>query len=78
MTEAERDVIKWACNLTEAIVAGSYNLPEPMNIAINMLQDAVWKLSRARGWDSPKDGCGKDFLDEKEKYWKELNEKLKS
>ena len=44
MTKAEKNVVQWACQLAEAIVAGTYGLPKPMNIAVNSLQDAVLDL----------------------------------
>ena len=78
MTKAEENVVQWACQLAEAIVAGTYGLPRPMNIAVNSLQDAVWDLVKERGWQSPKDGCGHEFLEEEKKYWQEVEDKLKN
>lgn len=77
MTEAEENVVQWACQLAESIVAGMYGLPKPMNIAVNSLQDAVWNLVEERGWKSPKDGCSAEFLEEEKKYWQEVEDKLK-
>lgn len=77
MTKAEENIIQWACNLTEAVVAGDYHLPKPMNIAINNLQDAAWDLAKERGWSSPKNGCSKEFLDCKSEYWTEIENKLR-
>lgn len=78
MTKAEENVVQWACNLAEAIVAGDHRLPRPMNIAINSLQDAVWDLADERGWMSPKDGCSAEFLEEKKQYWQEVEDKLRN
>ena len=77
MTKAEENIIQWACNLAEVVVAGDYHLPKPMNIAINNLQDAVWDLVKERSWQSPKDGCSHEFLEEKKKYWQEVEDKLR-
>ena len=77
MTKAEENVIQWACNLAEAIVAGDYKLPTPLCRAINEMGDAVWDLARERGWQSPKDGCSKEFLEFEAKYWKDLEDKIK-
>ena len=68
MTKAEENVVQQAYHLVEAIVAGTYGLPRPMNITVNSLQDAVWDLVKERGWQSPKDGCSYEFLEEKKKY----------
>ena len=78
MTKAEENGVQWACQLAEAIVAGTYGLPRPMNIAVNSLQDAVWDLVKERGWQSPKDGCSREFLEEEKKYWQEVEDKLKN
>lgn len=78
MTKAEENVVQWACQLAEAIVAGTYGLPKPMNIAVNSLQDAVWDLVKERGWRSPKDGCSHEFLEEEKKYWQEVEDKIKN
>lgn len=78
MTKAEENVVQWACQLAEAIVAGTYGLPKPMNIAVNSLQDAVWDLVKERGWRSPKDGCSYEFLEEEKKYWQEVEDKIKN
>jgi hypothetical protein len=78
MTKNEEEVIQWACHLAEAIVAGSYGLPRPLNIAVNTLQDKVWDLAKERGWKSPKDGCSPEFLEEEKKYWQEVEDKLKN
>jgi hypothetical protein len=78
MTKAEENVVQWACQLAEAIVAGTYGLPKPMNIAVNSLQDAVWDLVKERGWQSPKDGCSHEFLEEEKKYCQEVEDKIKN
>lgn len=78
MTDKEKKVVEWAFNLAHAIVSGDYRLPKPMNIAINSLQDAVWDLVKERGWQSPKDGCSHEFLEEEKKYWQEVEEKVKA
>lgn len=78
MTKAEEEVVQWACNLAEAIVAGTYSLPAPMNIAVNSLQDAVWDLVKERGWKSPEDGCSHEFLKYEKKYWHEVENKLRN
>lgn len=78
MTKAEENVVQWACQLAEAIVAGTYGLPKPMNIAINSLQDAVWDLVKERGWQSLEDGCSHEFLEEEKKYWQEVEDKLRN
>ena len=78
MTKVEDNVIQWACNLTEAIVAGNPKLPKPMIIAINSLQDAVWDLVNERGWKSPKDGCSPEFLEKEKAYWEDVENKLKN
>lgn len=77
MTKAEENVVQWACNLAEAVVAGDYKLPKPMNIAINGLQDAAWDLANERGWTSPKDGCSEEFLMRKSVYDSDIEECLK-
>ena len=77
MTKAEENVVQWACQLAEAIVGGTYHLPRPMNIAINSLQDAAWDLAKERSWQSPKDGCSAEFLEEEKKYWQEVEDKLR-
>ena len=77
MTKAEEDVIQWACNLTEAVVAGDYKLPRPMNIAINGLQDAVSVLADERGWRTISEGCGETFIAKKKEYWDEVEAKLR-
>ena len=77
MTKAEEDVIQWACNLAEAVVAGDYRLPRPMNIAINGLQDAVSVLADERGWRTTSEGCGEMFLARKKEYWDEVEAKLR-
>lgn len=77
MTEAEENVIQWACNLAEAIVAGDYKLPAPMCRAINELQDAVHDMAWERGWKTIKDGCSQEFLEYSAKYWSDLEAKLK-
>ena len=77
MTKAEENVVQWACQLAEAVVGGTYHLPRPMNIAINSLQDAAWDLAKERGWQSPKDGCSAEFLEEEKKYWQEVEDKLR-
>ena len=78
MTKAEENVIMWACNLAEAVVAGDYHLPKPMNIAINSLQDATWDLAKERGWTTPVDGCSLDFLEMQKTYWEEVENKLRT
>lgn len=78
MTKIEENVIQFACQMVESIVAGNYNLPRPMNIAINSLQDAVWDLVKERGWLSPKDGCSIRFLEEKKQYWQEVEARIKA
>lgn len=67
MTENEKKVIQWAFNLTEAIVAGDYHLPKPMNIAINELQSAAWDLAKEMGSD-PGKLCSEDFKKEISEY----------
>ena len=76
MTNAEEEVIKWACNLAKSVVAGDYHLPSPMCIAVNTLQDKVWDLAKERGWSSLSDGCSEDFLAEEKKYWKDVDKKI--
>ena len=44
MTPKEKEVITQAFNMAFSIVAGDWRLPEPMNVAINRLQDAVFDL----------------------------------
>lgn len=77
MTEKEENVIKWAFNLATSVVAGDYNLPRPMNIAINGLQDAVWELSREMGLENVRAGCSKEFLRKEDEYWDEVREMLR-
>lgn len=78
MTKAEENVIQWACNLAEAVVAGDYHLPKPMNIAINNLQDATWDLAKERGWKTPVDGCSQNFLEMQKAYCADVENKIKN
>ena len=78
MTKAEENVVQWACNLVEAIVAGNYKLPKPMNIAINSLQDATWDLAKERGWTTPTDGCSQNFLEMQKTYREDVENKIKN
>ena len=78
MTDKEREVIEWACNLARSVVPGNYGVPNPMCIAVNKLQDKVHALADERGWKSVEEGCSKEFLDMEKSYWKELEEKLKT
>lgn len=77
MTDKEKHVIECACNLAESVVAGRGGLPRPMNIAVNSLHHAVWDLVKERGWQSPKDGCSNEFLEEEKKYWQEVEDNLR-
>ena len=77
MTKEEEKVIQEAFNLTDAIVAGDYDMPGPMTLAINLLQDAVHELAMKRKI-SVKDGCSQDFLETKAKWIKDVQEKLLS
>ena len=77
MTKNEENVIQWAFNLTVAIVAGDYHLPSPMSRAINEVQDAVWDLAKERGITID-DGCSEEFKEFKDKFWKDVIEKLKN
>lgn len=78
MTDKEKAVIQWAFNLTDAIVAGDYRMPEPMNVAINSLQDAVFELATERGMHNPKEGCSKEFLEREEKFWHDVENSIKA
>lgn len=76
LTEREQNVLTWAFNLAHSIVAGDYNLPKPMNFAINGLQDALWELVEERGMDDLNSGCSPDFLKLNDEYWNIVREKL--
>ena len=76
MTKKEENVIQWAFNLASSVVAGDYNLPRPMNIAINGLQDAVWDLVRERKMLNVRAGCSKEFLRKESEYWNEIQDIL--
>ena len=76
MTDREQNVIQCAFNLADAIVAGEYNLPKPMILAINQLQDAVWGVANERGV-SVKNCVSYDFRKYKDQYWKDVEDELK-
>jgi len=76
MTEKEENVVQWAFNLAASVVAGDYNLPRPMTLAINGLQDAVWELAREHKMSDVRAGCSKEFLAETDAYWDEVQEML--
>lgn len=76
MTDREQNVIQCAFNLADAIVAGDYNLPAPMNLAINQLQDAVYGVANERGVNVT--NCvSYDFKKYKDQYWKDVENELK-
>lgn len=74
LTQKEQNVLTWAFNLAQSIVAGDYKLPKPMNYAINNLQDAVHDLAEARGI-TVEDGCSSDYLAFCRGYWDGVREK---
>lgn len=75
MTDKEKNVIQWAFNLTEAIVAGDYRLPRTVNVAINKLQDAAWELAGERG-STPEKLCSRDFRKELTEYRSSMEKRL--
>ena len=75
LTENEMDVIAWAFNFAHSIVAGDYHLPNPMNYALNNLQDAVFQLALERGI-SIEDGCTGEYLGFHKDYWDGVKERL--
>lgn len=76
MTDKNDDVFTWACNLTDAIVAGDYKLPKEMTFAMNMLQDAVYdELNRKHL--RLKDCVSKDFSTFKDKARKEREDAIR-
>lgn len=76
MTRMEATVIQKAFNLAESVVAGDWNLPKPMNVAINELQDAVHELASARGLKSLSDGCSEEFIKMRDAYYEEMEHAL--
>ena len=75
LTKNEKKVIAWAFNVAHSIVAGDYHLPQPMNYAINNLQDAVHELAHDRGI-SVKEGCSDEYLGFSEGYRRGVVEKI--
>lgn len=76
MTNMEAAVVQKAFNLAESVVAGDWNLPKPMNVAINELQDAVFELASARGLKSVSGGCSEEFLRMRDAYYEEMEHAL--
>ena len=70
MTKAEENVVQWACQLAEAIVAGTYGLSRPMNIAVNSLQDAILDLVKESGSSRQKLVASRKAKKEYETYLK--------
>lgn len=75
MTKAEENVIQKAFNMTDAIVAGSYDIPKPMVYALNQLQDSVYDLLNERD-AKLKDCISSDFKEFSDKYWKKVDDRL--
>lgn len=75
MTEAEKNVIQWAFNMTDSIVAGTYDIPKPMVYALNQLQDATYDLLNERD-AKLKDCISSDYKEFKDKYWKDLEDRI--
>lgn len=71
MTKAEENVIQKAFNMTDAIVAGSYDIPKPMVYALNQLQDSVYDLLNERNIGI-KDCISPDYKEFRDKYWKKV------
>jgi len=76
MTPKEKEVITQAFNMAFSVVAGDWRLPEPMNVAINRLQDAVFDLAAARGI-KVQEGCSKEFLEYNQGYWRGVEESIR-
>lgn len=77
MTKAEEELVQWAFNLTDAIVAGDYKIPRPMIWALNHLQDAAWTVAKERD-STPAGLASEEYLKVKRDYWAEVERKLQS
>lgn len=77
MTKAEENVIQKAFNLTDSIVAGSYDIPKPMVYALNQLQDAVYDLLNERK-SKIEDCISSEYKEFHDKYWKKVEDNLEN
>ena len=75
LTKAEEKVIQWAFNVADSIVAGNYNIPQPMIFAINRLQDAAWDVAKERG-STPRDLASEEYRKVADEYWGGVYERL--
>lgn len=69
-------IIQRSIDLTDSIVAGSYNMPKPMTWALNMLQDSVFDYANENDI-CIKDKLSYEYKQIKDDYWKEVDNKLK-
>ena len=76
MTKSEEEVIQWAFNLADSIVAGVSNIPTPMVYAINKLQDAAWDVAKERG-TTPSKLVSAEYKKVHDDYWADVERKIR-
>ena len=76
MTKNEEEVVQWAFNVADSIVAGISNLPTPMVYAINKLQDAAWEVAKERG-TTPSSLVSADYKKVHDDYWTNLEREIR-
>ena len=75
MTKSEENVIQWAFNLADSIVAGVSSIPTPMVYAINKLQDAAWDVAMERG-TTPSKLVSEEYKEVHDEYWADVERKV--
>lgn len=70
--ELKQMIVQRAFDVTDSIVSGEYNIPKPMILAINLLQDAVHEYAREANINVASN-VSSDYREFRDSYWKKIN-----
>lgn len=74
--ELKQMVIQRAFDVTDSIIAGDWNIPKPMVLALNLLFDAVSDYAREANINVAS-SVSFDYKEFRDLYWEDLKNKLR-